>query len=34
LEREKEVEALLKDGSDCGPEGCVIPGTTTNNIKK
>ncbi|WP_246939169.1 thioredoxin family protein [Bacillus pinisoli] len=30
LEKEKAEEALLKDGLDCGPEGCVIPGTTAN----
>jgi hypothetical protein len=32
LEKEKAEEALLKDGIDCGPEGCIIPGTTTNRI--
>jgi hypothetical protein len=28
LEKEKAEEALLKDGLECGPEGCIIPGTT------
>jgi hypothetical protein len=28
LKKEKAEEALLKDGLECGPEGCIIPGTT------
>lgn len=28
LEKEKAEEALIKDNLACGPEGCVIPGTT------
>lgn len=31
LEKEKAQEALLKNGSDCGPEGCIIPGTKNSN---
>jgi hypothetical protein len=31
LEKEKAEESLLKGGMDCGPEGCVIPGTTVVN---
>lgn len=31
LKKEKAQEALLNDGLACGPEGCVIPGTTLNN---
>jgi tetratricopeptide (TPR) repeat protein len=27
LEKEKAAEAALDDGSECGPEGCIIPGT-------
>jgi tetratricopeptide (TPR) repeat protein len=34
LEKEKAEEALLKGGLECGPEGCVIPGTTTNSEHK
>jgi tetratricopeptide (TPR) repeat protein len=30
LEKEKQAEALLKEGLDCGPEGCVLPGTTSH----
>ncbi|WLD91711.1 thioredoxin family protein [Alkalihalobacillus sp. AL-G] len=33
LEKEKEQEARMK-GIDCGPEGCVIPGTTKNEESK
>jgi hypothetical protein len=33
LEKEKAEESLLKDGLDCGPEGCVIPGTSSNKEK-
>jgi hypothetical protein len=28
LEKEKAEESQLKGEMDCGPEGCVIPGTT------
>jgi tetratricopeptide (TPR) repeat protein len=28
LEKERAEEAALKGGLDCGPEGCVIPGTS------
>jgi tetratricopeptide (TPR) repeat protein len=28
LVKERMAEAALDDGSECGPEGCVIPGTT------
>jgi hypothetical protein len=31
LEKEKQAEALLKEGLYCGPEGCVLPGTTPHN---
>ena len=34
LKKEKAQEALLKDRLACGPEGCVIPGTTLNNENK
>jgi hypothetical protein len=34
LEKEKAEEALLINGLECGPEGCVIPGTTNNNENK
>ncbi|MCZ8516967.1 tetratricopeptide repeat protein [Paenibacillus filicis] len=27
LEKERREEALLQGASDCGPDGCVIPGT-------
>ncbi|WP_345774254.1 thioredoxin family protein [Cytobacillus sp. S13-E01] len=31
LAKERENEALLKDGMECGPEGCIIPGTTNES---
>jgi tetratricopeptide (TPR) repeat protein len=31
LQKEKAEEAKRKEGIDCGPEGCVIPGTTKND---
>jgi hypothetical protein len=34
LEKEKADEARLIDAQICGPEGCVIPGTTNNNESK
>lgn len=33
LKKEKAAEALLKDDLACGPEGCVIPGTTLDKDK-
>ncbi|MFZ3590375.1 thioredoxin family protein [Bacillus sp. DJP31] len=33
LAKEKAEEALLNDGLNCGPEGCVIPGTNNNENK-
>jgi hypothetical protein len=34
LEREKAEEDLLKGDLACGPEGCVLPGTTNQNQNK
>ncbi|RBP85386.1 hypothetical protein DFO70_1451, partial [Cytobacillus firmus] len=34
LKKEKAQEALLKDGLACGPEGCIIPGTTIKKENK
>jgi hypothetical protein len=34
LEKEKAEESLLKDSLDCGPEGCVIPGTAATKEYK
>ncbi|MBM7570600.1 tetratricopeptide (TPR) repeat protein [Aquibacillus albus] len=34
LEKEKAEEAQLKGDMICGPEGCVIPGTTNNKKDK
>lgn len=31
LKKEKAQEALLIEGLACGPEGCIIPGTTIKN---
>ncbi|NEY70731.1 redoxin domain-containing protein [Bacillus mesophilus] len=33
LDKEKAEEALLKNGLDCGPEGCVIPGRSSHKEK-
>lgn len=33
LEKERADEARLKEALICGPEGCIIPGTTTNKSK-
>lgn len=34
LEKEKAEEALVKGELICGPEGCVIPGTSSGNADK
>jgi hypothetical protein len=31
LKKERAEEAAVKDGLVCGPDGCVIPGTTKTN---
>ena len=32
LEKEKAEEVQLKGEAICGPEGCVIPGTSSENV--